>query len=309
MNKTFCYFGMIAGSIVFACALVMFVLPTTGDDVMKMKMISAAVALGGLFSVYRAWYHYRHADEPMGWKGSLLLIQQMKNRGEVVRYFFNPMQMRFRTAWELVILVALILFKSRFAIVFALPMVGVKGLLLFNELRYWKAYHKLKELENMTEVTYDHEDAVMEVRGQDIIIVDPCYFCADTDFWEANWQHFCNNELTEEMGFRNALSFSVSDYQITDLVDDAGAAVGAWSSDSNTVGCFLLDDVLRLNPAFAEELEFGVVIRNFSGQVRFHFEQKTAPWTFYGEEVEEDAVVLYIEGAGNRQFHSQEVDL
>lgn len=309
MNKTFCYFGMIAGSIVFACALVMFVLPTTGDDVMKMRVISAAVALGAAFSFYRACYHYRHSEEPKGWEGSRKLIEQMESRGEVVRYFFNPMQMRFRTAWELVILVALILFKSRFAIVFALLMVGVKGLLLFNELRYWKAYHKLKDLENMPEVTYDHEDAVMEVRGQDIIIVDPCYFCADTDFWEANWQHFCNNELTEEMGFRNALSFSVSDYQITDLVDDAGAAVGAWSSDSNTVGCFLLDDVLRINPDFAKELECGMVIRNFSGQVRFHFEQKTSPWTFYGEEVEEDAVVLYIEGAGNRQFHSQEVDL
>lgn len=307
MNKTFCYFGMVAGSIVFACAFVMFILPTTGDDVMKMKVISAAVALGGLFSVYRAWYHYRHTDEPKGWEGSLRMIQQMESWGEVVRYFFNPMQMRFRTAWELVILVALILFKSRFAIVFALLMVGVKGLLLFNELRYWKAYHKLKDLENMPEVTYDHEDAVMEVRGQDIIIVDPCYFCADTDFWEANWQHFCNNELTEEMGFRNALSFSVSNYQIIDLVDDAGAVVGSWSSDSNTVGCYLLDDVLRINPDFAKELECGMVIRNFSGQVRFHFEQKTSPWQFYGEEVEEDAVVLYIEGEGSRNFHSQEL--
>ncbi|MCQ2291509.1 MAG: hypothetical protein MJZ63_09630, partial [Muribaculaceae bacterium] len=136
---------------------------------MKMKVISAAVALGGLFSVYRARYHYRHSDEPKGWEGSLRMIQQMESRGEVVRYFFNPMQMRFRTGWELVILVALMLLKSKFAIVFALLMVGVKGLLLFNELRYWKAYHKLKELENMPEVTYDHEDAVMEVRGQDII--------------------------------------------------------------------------------------------------------------------------------------------
>lgn len=307
MNKTFCYFGMVAGSIVFACAFVMFVLPTTGDDVMKMRVISAAVALGGLFSVYRAWYHYRHADEPMGWKGSLLLIQQMKNRGEVVCYFFNPMQMRFRTAWELVILVALILFESKFAIVFALLMVGVKGLLLFNELRYWKAYHKLKELESTPEISYDHEDAVMEVRGQDIIIVDPCYFCADTDFWEQHWQHFGNNELTEEMGFGNALSFSVSDYQVTGIVDSKGDLVGSWCSDSNTVGCFLLDDVLRLNPAFAEELETGVVIRNFSGQVCFHFELKAAPWTFYGQEVEEDAVVLGIEGRGSLNFHSEEV--
>ena len=306
MNKTFCYFGMIAGSIVFAYAFVMFVLPTMGDDVMKMKMISAAVALGGLFSFYRAWYHYRHADEPMGWKGSLLLIQQMKNRGEVVRYFFNPLQMRFRTAWELVILVALILFESKFAIVFALLMVGIKGFLLFNELRYWKAYHKLKELESTPEISYDHEDAVMEVHGQDIIIVDPCYFCADTDFWEQHWQHFGNNELTEEMGFSNALSFSVSDYQVTDIVDSKGDLVGSWCSDSNIVGCFLLDEVLRLNPAFADELEFGVVIRNFSGQVRFHFEQKTAPWTFYGEEVEEDTIVLYIEGLGDINFRCLE---
>ncbi|MCQ2274993.1 MAG: hypothetical protein MJZ86_09405 [Bacteroidales bacterium] len=309
MNKTFCYFGMVAGSIVFACAFVMFVLPTTGDDVMKMRVISAAVALGAAFSFYRACYHYRHSEEPKGWEGSRKLIEQMESWGEVVRYFFNPMQMRSRTAWDLVILVALIIFKTKFAIVLAVLLVGLKCWMLFSEMRYWKTYHKLKELENMTEVTYDHEDAVMEVRGQDIIIVDPCYFCADTDFWEANWQHFCNNELTEEMGFRNALSFSVSDYQITDLVDDAGAVVGSWSSDSNTVGCYLLDDVLRINPDFAKELECGMVIRNFSGQVRFHFEQKTSPWTFYGQEVEEDAVVLYIEGAGNRQFHSQEVDL
>lgn len=307
MNKAFCYFGMVAGSIVFACALVMFVLPTTGDDVMKMKVISAAVALGGLFSVYRAWYHYRHSDEPKGWEGSLRMIQQMENREEVVRYFFNPMQMRFRTAWEVVILVALMLLKSKFAIVFALLLVGVKCLLLFNELRYWKAYHKLKELESLPEVSYDHEDAVMEVLGQDIIIVDPSYFCADTDFWEQHWQHFGNNELTEEMGFGNALSFSVSDYQVAEIVDDKGGLVGSWCSDSNTVGCFPLDDVLRLNPAFAEELESGVVIRNFSGQVRFHFEQKTAPWQFYGEEVEEDAVVLYIEGEGSQKFRSQEM--
>lgn len=306
MNKTFCYFGMVAGSIVFAHAFVMFVLPTTGDDVMKMKVISAAVALGGLFSIYRAWYHYRYADEPKGWKGSLRMIQQMGSRGEVVCYFFNPMQMRFRTAWELVILVALILFESKFAIVFALLMVGIKGFLLFNELRYWKAYHKLKELESTPEISYDHEDAVMEVRGQDIIIVDPVYFCADTDFWEQHWQHFGNNELTGEMGFSNALSFSVSDYQVTDIVDSKGDLAGSWCSDSNMVGCFLLDEVLRINPDFAKELECGMVIRNFSGQVRFHFEQKTSPWTFYGEEVEEDAVVLYIEGVGNISFRSLE---
>lgn len=306
MKKSFCYFGMVLSAVVFSAAVAMLVLPVSGSDALKVRWLMAAVALGAAFSFYRACYHYRHSEEPKGWEGSLRMIQQMESRGEVVRYFFNPLQMRFRTAWEVVILVALILFESKFAIVFALLMVGIKGFLLFNELRYWKAYHKLKELESTPEISYDHEDAVMEVRGQDIIIVDPCYFCDDTDFWEQHWQHFGNNELTEEMGFSNALSFSVSDYQVTDIVDSKGDLVGSWCSDSNVVGCFLLDEVLRLNPAFADELEFGVVIRNFSGQVRFHFEQKTAPWTFYGEEVEEDTIVLYIEGIGNTSFRCLE---
>lgn len=305
MNKTFCYFGMVLGMIVFALSLVLFILPTSGDDASKVKVVEAAVALAALFGCYRAWHHYRHPEEPKGWEWTKSKIEQMNRPREVLCYFFNPKEARTRTAWSLVIILILALFcKPVYAWAMAALFVGVKGWLLLSELRYQKVYHRLQELENTPEpYDYHHEDASMTVEGEDIVIIDPCYLEFDFD----DFMPFECNGLTPEMGFRSALSFSISDYRITEIVDNRGRCLGSWDSDSNTLGCFLVEDLKKLVPTWERDIASGIVIPKFSGEVRFHFEEKKAPWTFYGDTCEEDTVVLTIEGRGSLNFHSEEL--
>ena len=49
------------------------------------------------------------------------------------------------------------------------------------------------------------------------------------------------------------------------------------------------------------------ITSNFTGEIRFHFEKKTAPWAYYGQECQEDAVVLEIEGVGSTHFRTIEI--
>lgn len=308
MRKTTAYFGFLLGAVVFSGAFVLWVFPSSGDESARMSVMGIAVAMGGLFTCYRAWYHYHNTDEPKGWEGTKQKLEEMQSRGEVLAFFFNPLQMRFRTMWGLVVLLALALFaKPTTAVVVAAIAVITKGWLLWSEMKYQKVYRQLVELNDPSKQIYCHEDASMTVEGRDIVIVDPTWVDLEDELLEQHIEAFENNHLTSEMGFESALSFVVSDYHITDLVDNNGVVVGSWASDSNLVGCFLVDDLLRLNPGFKDYLDNCAVFRNFTGTVTFHFEQKTSPWEYYGEVCEEDSTVLRMEGIGSTNFRSAEV--
>lgn len=308
MNRTFCYFALVLSFVVSAISVTFALLPSSGPDAAKVRLFACSVAVAAVWSGYRAWHHLRHPQEPKGWEGTKAKIEQMSSSSEVVGNFFAPRETRFRTLWSIVIIIFLALFcPPVYAWIMALLLLCLKGCTLCSEIRYFKAYHRLQELENAP-VPWDdhHEDASMTVEGKDIVIIDPCYLHFGTEDLDYG-TIFANNRIPPEFGLSEALSFSISDYQVSDIVDDASRRLGCWASDSNTLGCFIVEELIRLCPDNKDEISCGVVIPNFTGTVTFHFEEKKAPWTFYGDICDEDTVVLTIEGRGSVNFHSEEL--
>lgn len=305
MNRTFCYFALGLSIVVFALSVALALLPSSGLDVAKVRFLAYSVAVAAVWGGYRAWHHLRHQEEPYGWEDIKQRLEQMSRPREVVAYFFDPRETRFRTMASFLILVILVLFaKPVFFWAMAAVLLCAKAALLWRELRYQKVYHRLQVLENMPPIDYHHEDASMTVEGKDIVIIDPCYLHFGTEDLDYG-TIFDNNRIHPELGLSEALSFSISDYQVTDIVDDSSRSLGCWASDSNTLGCFIVEELIRLCPDNKDEISCGVVIPNFTGTVTFHFEEKNAPWDFYGDICEEDTVLLTIEGRGNINFHSE----
>lgn len=135
-----------------ACALlsvitVFLILNTTGQDVMKMRAIYVAMFILGLHGCYRACYHLRgkHDDEI---DESERMAREANGPLGVVGSFFNPKTARFRTVLSLVILV--VAYQLAHPIVFwslLVLFVVLKGAVLWQLLRYRKAYKKLIDVQ------------------------------------------------------------------------------------------------------------------------------------------------------------------
>ena len=175
MNRTFCYFALVLSFVVSAISVTFALLPSSGPDAAKVRLFACSVAVAAVWSGYRAWHHLRHPQEPKGWEGTKAKIEQMSSSSEVVRNFFDPRETRFRTLWSIVIIIFLALFcPPVYAWIMALLLLCLKGWTLCSEIRYFKAYHRLQELENApVPWDYHHEDASMTVEGEDIVITTP----------------------------------------------------------------------------------------------------------------------------------------
>lgn len=135
-----------------ACALlsviaVFLTLNTTGQDVMKMRIIYVALFILGLHGCYRACYHLRdeHEDEI---DESERIAREANGPLGVVGSFFNPKTARFRTVFSLVILV--VAYQWAHPMVFwslLVLFVVLKGAVLWQLLRYRKAYKKLIDVQ------------------------------------------------------------------------------------------------------------------------------------------------------------------
>lgn len=147
MKKRWIYIGAIVLCVGVACVVSYLMLHTSGPDSTKMQVIYIAFLLLLLHGCYRSLYHLlgnddnevdeieRHAREATGAMG-------------VVSGFLNPKTMRFRTMLSLVILV--VAYQLSSPIVFWV-LLGVfvifKGLMLWQLLRYSKAYNRLADEE------------------------------------------------------------------------------------------------------------------------------------------------------------------
>ena len=143
-----------------ACALlsiiaVFLMLNTTGQDVMKMRVIYVALFILGLHGCYRACYHLRgeHEDEI---DVSERMAREANGPLGVVGGFFNPKTARFRTVLSLVILV--VAYQLANPVVFwslLVLFVVVKGAVLWQLLRYRKAYNKLIDVQTENQMIED----------------------------------------------------------------------------------------------------------------------------------------------------------
>lgn len=114
---------------------------------MKMRIIYVALFILGLHGCYRACYHLRdeHEDEI---DESERIAREANGPLGVVGSFFNPKTARFRTVFSLVILV--VVYQLANPIVFwslLVLLVVVKGAVLWQLLRYRKAYNKLIDVQ------------------------------------------------------------------------------------------------------------------------------------------------------------------
>ena len=147
----------------------------------------------------------------------------------------------------------------------------------------------------------------MNIKGKDIVIIDPVYIVKDND----EWQKFIVNLDPSVMGYSDALIADLSDYHQTEILDSNGNIIGEWCSDSNLLGCFLFDEVIANSEKFVEDKDcwsnYCVIIRNFTGEVSFITETRRFPMDFIREGEYDDADVLTIKGVGSPSFESKYV--
>ncbi len=127
--------------------------------------------------------------------------------------------------------------------------------------------HATKDLSELTPIWTGE----MRVDGKDIIIVDPVDFVLSTEVWETYWKDFAQNKSLDKLGCKNALCYAFGDVFHTVLVDDENKILDFIGSE-DIIGCFLLDEVLAYNPAYAKEIEerhFGTIIPNYTGVITF----------------------------------------
>ncbi len=139
----------------------------------------------------------------------------------------------------------------------------------------------------------------------DIIFVDPCYFVKDNDIWEEYCDDFADNKSLEKLGCEQGLCIRVGDVYPDVIADEnTGAILGELCSDSYVLGCFKLEDVLKHNPDYANDMERypdnHLVIKGFTGDVIF----ETKKARYY----EETLPITTIIGKGSINFHSAFLD-
>lgn len=146
----------------------------------------------------------------------------------------------------------------------------------------------------------------MHFDNTDIIFVDPAYFVKDSKFWEENCEDFSENKSLDKLGCEQGVCCAVGDVYPEVLIDeDAGIVIGELCSDSYNLGCFRLEDVLRHNPDYADDMEkypdSFLVISNFTGDVVF----ETKDERYYDHGM---LPITTIIGRGSINFHSAFID-
>jgi hypothetical protein len=131
--------------------------------------------------------------------------------------------------------------------------------------------------------------------------VDPCYFAKDDGIWEKYCEDFAQNKSLEKLGCKQSICISVGDVSPDVLVDESdGSVLGYIATDTYVLGCFILEDVLKYNPEFAEDMEkypeSFTVIKGFTGDVVF----ETKKERYYDEVLP----ITTIMGIGTTRFHS-----
>ena len=141
----------------------------------------------------------------------------------------------------------------------------------------------------------------MKVEGKDIIITDLIYIMRDEDddIIDIN-KCTDNSEDLNKIGCPNSITAMGCDVNKETFYNDNGDVINEFCSDSYTIGCFLLEEVLNHNPKVAKDIEelsyCFAIFKHFTGTITFTIKEEK----YYSERLP----ILNIRGEGNINFHS-----
>lgn len=116
----------------------------------------------------------------------------------------------------------------------------------------------------------------MKFKG-DIIITDPCYVIKDNPNGNTSrddWDECSYGENMGVLGLNNYLVRDTiyGDWSCTTYEKGTKKVLGKFCADAGLVGVFLLDEVLKYNPAYDDHLKKDwttTLIKDFDGEVEF----------------------------------------
>ena len=153
-----------------------------------------------------------------------------------------------------------------------------------------------------------YEDTSWTDFDGDILITDPCYFIRQDEVEVNDWEWSDYGYDLYELGFSIYLVQDnlFGDWDCVVRNSDTDELMGRFCADAGLVCCVYLDEVLKYNPQFKEELEkknfLGTVIKNFRGKIQFKINYITGQYEkdteYYNKgEVWED-YTLHVVGEG-----------
>ena len=123
----------------------------------------------------------------------------------------------------------------------------------------------------------------------DIIITDPCYVMKPYKPDEENddWKKCGFGAEMEQLGITHYMTRDTiyGDWSCTVFNTDTRRKIGSFCADAGLVSVFLLDEVLKYNPAFDYHINrkwTTALIKNFKGIVQFVVEEE--PYEYKGEQ-------------------------
>lgn len=141
----------------------------------------------------------------------------------------------------------------------------------------------------------------MHVEGKDIVITDIIYIMNDADDEIIDiGECATNNGSLNKIGLNNCITASGCEVIKSTVYNTKKEVIGQFCSDSNVVGCFLLEEIIAHKPSLADEIKEQphayALIPNFTGDVTFTIRKEK----YYDEKLP----LLNIKGKGNINFYT-----
>ena len=148
MNRnTLSFLGLTICTIAIISSIILFFV-TEGTDAWKMKIAYVGFVVFMLHSCYRIWRFKNRGSKNNNGNEMQQKLRQVYSVSDVLRTFFAPEGMHFRTSFSLFIILILGLFASLIWFwTFVILLIVSKGMLLFSYFRYWKVFQTYVDLE------------------------------------------------------------------------------------------------------------------------------------------------------------------
>lgn len=139
-KEAICLLGFTICAIAIVTSVILFLI-TEGADAWKMKIAYVGFIVFMLHSCYRIWRFKNRGSKNNNGNDMQQKLQQVYSVSDVLRAFFAPEEMHFRTSFSLFIILILGLFASSIWFwSFVILLIVSKGVLFYSYFRYWKAF-------------------------------------------------------------------------------------------------------------------------------------------------------------------------
>lgn len=154
-RNTLSFLGLTICVIAIVSSVILFLI-TEGADAWKMKIAYIGFVLFMLHSCYRIWKFKNRNSKNKNGNEMQQKLRQVYSASDVLRAFFAPKGMHFRTSFSLFIILILGLFASSIWFwTFVILLIISKSMLLYSYFRYWKVFQLYVETEMNTDMDDD----------------------------------------------------------------------------------------------------------------------------------------------------------